>query len=400
MQPIGRETDFSAWGGTARYEVVRCIGRGGMGVVYEAYDRERGRRVAVKTLARFSPSALYLFKQEFRTLANVLHRNLIRFHDLVATESDGVFLTMELVSGAEFRQHVWRPGAVVQREESVPTVSGARGGQPQGWSSGALPIDRPARPEGGVRAQTPADIGRLRDALRQLAQGVDALHAAGKVHRDIKPSNVLVGDDGRVVLLDFGVAAEVRRRADPRLLESNVVGTPAYMAPEQALDEPPSPANDWYSVGVLLYEALVGKPPFVGEMSDVLYRKAVLEAPPARDLVDGVPDDLDALCRNLLCRDPDERPNGPRVLRRLGVSKSNRSPLRTSSVATRQVAHRPQRGAPRFAPRLRVRRTGGSVIACVRGRVRDGQVGPRTALSRRPDGSQQRGDLARVRVRT
>ena len=82
MQQAARESDFLPWPGTARYEVVRCIGHGGMGVVYEAYDRESDRRVAIKTLLRFSPSALYLFKQEFRTLANVLHRNLVRLYEL------------------------------------------------------------------------------------------------------------------------------------------------------------------------------------------------------------------------------------------------------------------------------------------------------------------------------
>jgi hypothetical protein len=80
VQPAALASDLLTWPGTARYEVVRCIGRGGMGVVYEAHDRERDRRVAVKTLLRFSPGALYQFKQEFRTLANVLHRNLVQLY--------------------------------------------------------------------------------------------------------------------------------------------------------------------------------------------------------------------------------------------------------------------------------------------------------------------------------
>jgi eukaryotic-like serine/threonine-protein kinase len=338
-----------------------------MGVVYEAYDRERDRRIAVKTLAHFTPSALYLFKQEFRTLANVLHRNLVRFHDLVASESDGVFLTMELVSGVDFRKHVWRRDGQEPREEASPTVHSVRPSDPSEAHSGTVPVGRAswAPPDG--RAQTPADIDRLRSALRQLAEGVHALHAAGKVHRDIKPSNVLVGSDGRLVLLDFGVAAEVRRRVDPRLLESNVVGTPVYMAPEQALDDPPSPGNDWYSVGVLLYEALVGKPPFVGDFDDVVYRKAVLEAPAPRDLVDGVPDDLDALCRELLRSEPDKRPNGPRVLKRLGVTRTNHSPLPLTDVrpATSLIGRSAEL---RALHRAYVSVRGGSgVVVCVQG---------------------------------
>src|SRR5580698_8359499 len=89
------------WKGTARYQVLRCIGRGGMGVVYEAFDRERQQHVALKTLLNSSPAALYLFKQEFRTLSDVHHRNLVRLYELVVTEDDRVFFTMELVGGTD-----------------------------------------------------------------------------------------------------------------------------------------------------------------------------------------------------------------------------------------------------------------------------------------------------------
>ena len=92
----------SVWRGTTRYEVIRCIGRGGMGAVYEARDRELNRRVAVKTLLRLDPGSLYLFKQEFRTLAKLQHPNLVRLYDLVASEGEGVFFTMELVQGRPF----------------------------------------------------------------------------------------------------------------------------------------------------------------------------------------------------------------------------------------------------------------------------------------------------------
>src|SRR5580698_2599017 len=94
------------WRGTARYEVLRCIGRGGMGVVYEAFDRERQQRVALKTLLNSSPAALFLFKHEFRTLADVHHRNLVQLYELVVGEDGRVFFTMELVSGTDFLTHV------------------------------------------------------------------------------------------------------------------------------------------------------------------------------------------------------------------------------------------------------------------------------------------------------
>ena len=321
MQAAGKENESPAWAGTSRYEVLRCIGRGGMGVVYEAFDRERSRRVAIKTLLRFSPGALYLFKQEFRTLANVLHPNLVQLHELVASETDGVFFTMELVPGQDFRVYTQRPDARTASRLPPPTTEGRPSGGVTQRVSGMLPVDSPSSPRLDLqpeRTTSPADLDRLRGALRQLAEGVHALHSAGKVHRDIKPSNVLVTEEGRVVLLDFGVATELSRVVDERLLESHLVGTPEYMAPEQALDEPLTAASDWYGVGVLLYEGLVGKPPFVGDATDVLYRKALLDPPAPRELVDGVPEDLDTLCCNLLQRAPEDRWTGRKVLRWLG----------------------------------------------------------------------------------
>jgi eukaryotic-like serine/threonine-protein kinase len=326
VQPAGDGKDALLWQGTSRYEVLRCIGRGGMGVVYEAYDRERGRRIAIKTLLRFSPSALYLFKQEFRTLANVLHPNLVRLHELVASETEGVFFTMELVAGQDFRTYTQRADARAALELPPATTDGRPGACVETLSgtsrvdeaAGTHPIPSPLLDEHIQRRTTPADIDRLYDALRQLAEGVHALHLAGKVHRDIKPSNVLVGEEGRVVLLDFGVAAELSRVVDERWLESHRVGTAEYMAPEQALRQPITAASDWYSVGALLYEALVGKPPFVGDANDVLYRKALLDPPAPREVVDGVPEDLDALCCDLLQRAPEERAGGRKVLRWLG----------------------------------------------------------------------------------
>jgi hypothetical protein len=363
---LAGKAETSSWQGTSRYEVVRFIGRGGMGAVYEAHDRERNRRVAVKTLLRFDPGALYRLKQEFRTLANLLHPNLVRLYDLVATESDGVFFTMELVSGRHFCDYVWRPEARAPCEDARPTVGGPHARTVLD-ESGTMPVERGSRTatEGG--RTTPADIDRLRRALRQLVESVHAVHTAGKVHRDIKPSNVLVGDDARVVLLDFGVAAELSRAADRHWLEAHVVGTPLYMAPEQAFDEVPTPASDWYSVGAILYEALVGKPPFAGDATDALYRKAVLDPPAPAELVDGVPSDLNALCCDLLRRNPGERPNGRRVLRRLGVETRLLSPTPITGFMpkTTLVGRSAELRALHLAY-VRMR-TGGAVIARVRG---------------------------------
>src|SRR5882672_326705 len=314
---------LSGWKGTARYEVLRCLGQGGMGVVYEGFDRERRRRVALKTLLRFSPAALYRFKQEFRTLADVQHPNLVQLYELVADQTERPFFSMELVLGQDFRRYTRRPGAY--RPSDRPTIAES----PQAvstdalGSSGTFGVPPAAREAAEASRATPADIDRLRAVLRQLVEGVHALHAAGKLHRDIKPSNVLVTEEGRVVLLDFGVATELSRVVDQNLIESEQVGTADYMAPEQTRAAPPTTASDWYSVGVMLYEALVGRPPFVGSIADMIGNKSLMDPKAPGECVEGVPEDLDALCLALLDRVPERRPGGDEVLRRLGASSSS-----------------------------------------------------------------------------
>jgi tetratricopeptide (TPR) repeat protein len=284
MPAAARSPEPADWQGTARYEVLRRIGRGGMGVVYEARDREQHQRVALKTLLHFDPAAFYLFKQEFRALADVNHRNLVRLYELVANDGDRVFFSMELVHGTDLLSYVRKPG-------------GAR-----------------------------ADFDLLRDAMRQLAEGVQALHAMGKLHRDIKPSNVLVTAEGRVVLLDFGLVTELSRVPDPSLRdEESIVGTGTYMAPEQAFGDVPTPAADWYSLGVILYEALVGAPPFRGSLFELVELKESTDPRAPSEYVEGIPQDLEALCRALLHRAPERRPTGSEIVRQLGVARASRT---------------------------------------------------------------------------
>ena len=377
------------WKGTARFEVIRRIGQGGMGVVYEARDREEHRRVALKTLVHFNPASLYLFKQEFRTLTGVTHPNLVRLYELVATGDGRVFFAMELVRGVDFAVHVARSPAA-QRDEAPSGVSSVESPDPSSpdeLRSGTRPTSPTTTnsTEGEpAHTTTPADIDRLRPALRQLVEGVLALHAAGKLHRDIKPSNVLVTHEGRVVLLDFGVATELRQASDAAQRdEGQMVGTARYMAPEQAFDDPPTPAADWYSVGVMLYEALTGAPPFHGATVDVIAMKYSLDPRPPCECVEGVPADLDALCRALLDRVPERRPNGADILRRLGVEPASLRPMAAAaaesatSLVGRENQARALADAFRAAPC-------GPVDHSARERPRrNGQVGPHRALPRR-----------------
>ncbi|MCB9650741.1 MAG: protein kinase [Deltaproteobacteria bacterium] len=306
MEPV---QDPSGWefAGTERYRLLRRVGEGGMGVVYEVFDKHRQERIALKTLLRANPAALYRFKREFRTLADVSHPNLVTLHELVSEGSD-LFFTMELVEGQDLLHYV-RPGGPLPRTEA-PTL--------------AVPAEKETiRDEDETiaevdpRAMPPLVEERLRDALRQLAEGLVALHDAGKLHRDVKPSNVLVTREGRVVLLDFGLAADLDEESLVRSQLGMVVGTVAYMAPEQATGEFTT-ASDWYSVGVILYQALTGHLPFSGSMFKVVLEKQERAPPRADEVVPGLPRDLSDLATALLAPQPRDRPVGREVLRRLG----------------------------------------------------------------------------------
>jgi eukaryotic-like serine/threonine-protein kinase len=306
-------------GGTSqRYEIVRRIGAGGMGVVYEAVDRRTAQHVALKALLKVDAASLYRFKREFRSLAGVHHRNLVRLHELIATEGDP-FFTMELVDGVTFLEHVREGGRAPGEATQTTDIS-----DPRRASADTMP---PAA-DAVERSASPANIEKLRPALRQLVEGLDALHRAGKVHRDVKPSNVLVARDGRVVLLDFGIATDLHRArgvSDADSDEGNVVGTPTYMAPEQVTSEAPTAASDMYSVGVMLYEALVGRPPFEGTALDVMARKMTLTPLATSEFAEGIPRDLDDLCSGLLQIDPAKRLRTGAILRTLGSTMAIRS---------------------------------------------------------------------------
>src|SRR5262245_16924766 len=160
-----------------------------MGVVYRVFDRRLGRDVALKLLRHADAGDLYRFKREFRSIAGIIHPNLVTLHELHTT-GDEWFFTMDLVEGVPFIE--WVRAAQVP-EETVPDAAADEA------TRTAAPV-RPAPPKAPRPAiESRLDLGRLRTALPQLVDGVLALHVAGKLHRDLKPSNVLVGKDGRVV---------------------------------------------------------------------------------------------------------------------------------------------------------------------------------------------------------
>ena len=259
------------------YHLIREIGRGGMGVVFEAIDTRDGTRVALKTLRTDRPRSIAAFKDEFRALADLAHRNLVALGTLVTT-GEQPFFTMELIEGRNFLQHV--------RADYDSAAAGSR---------------------------TAVDAARLLDAFRQLAEGLQTLHDAGKLHRDIKATNVLVTDDGRVVILDFGLAVELR---EGEYQTHAIAGTPAAMPPEQRTGGAMTAATDWYAAGVMLSEALGGRGPATDQTAgamDAIPGSPRVANPPPAEIIAG----LTALSHELLREKPSDRPTGAEILRRL-----------------------------------------------------------------------------------
>ena len=322
--PLQTAEDFE---GTTRFEVRRRLGAGGFGIVYEVMDQDRGEVVALKTLRQMAPRALWRFKNEFRALADVSHPNLVSLYEMLSEDGQW-FFTMELVPGVDFLSHA-RWVAAPQREWlsddlSLPTLDVPR----SAVRHAKTPLIGPASREPALQPGPDATaMDRLRDALPQLVEGIAAIHDVGMLHRDVKPSNVLVTSAGRVVLLDFGLVRGLEREVTQT---GEAVGTPAYMAPEQAAAGPVSAASDWYSVGVMLHEALFGCLPFAGSAAAVMRQKQDEEP----RLAAGAPEDLGALCRDLLRRDPSKRPGSAEILDRLHRRGAGRRTSRSSSAVT------------------------------------------------------------------
>ena len=238
-----------------RYTVLKLVGQGGMGFVYEALDRDLGIAVALKVLRPGSSDRRAVaemhrrFKTELLLARRVTHKHVIRIHDI--GEIDGIkFLTMPYIKGRDLATAL---------------------------KTGPLPV-----------------ATALRHA-RQIAAGLVAAHAAGVIHRDLKPANVMIGDDGNAVLMDFGIARSSAPDAPQRTIAGAVVGTAAYMAPEQARGEAIDHRADIYAFGLILHEMLCG-PRFMpkGAVGDLLSR---LTAAPssARSSNPRVPEALDVL---------------------------------------------------------------------------------------------------------
>jgi eukaryotic-like serine/threonine-protein kinase len=253
-----------------RYELSTLIGQGGMGQVWTAYDQRLDRRVAVKLLrpdkvaGQEADELRRRFVRECRVTAQVDHPGLVTVHD-AGSEGEELFLVMQYVDGADLSDHLAEHG-------------------PYPWQWAVA-------------------------VAAQLCAVLSAVHAVPIVHRDLKPRNVMVKQDGTVTVLDLGVASVMDADTTRLTHTGTPIGSPAYMAPEQAMGGAVGPYTDLYALGVVLHELLSGDVPFAGSTALGVLHRHLYEPPvPVRRIRPEVPEPLEALVLRLLAKDPQHRP--------------------------------------------------------------------------------------------
>lgn len=258
----------------SRYELLELVGSGGMADVYKAHDKLLDRTVAVKVLhAQFASDAEFVarFHGEAQGAAKMSHPNIVNIYD-VGQEGKCHYIVMEYVSGQTLREEL--------------------------DAGGRLPV------------ATALAIAR------QIAEALHHAHKNGLVHCDIKPHNILVMEDGRIKVADFGIARAVSSVTST--YTGNIVGSVHYFSPEQAKGASITPKSDVYSLGVVLYEMLTGELPFTGETPVGIALKHLQEEPPAISAVDpSIPSFVEALVSELMAKDPNKRPDSETVVRQI-----------------------------------------------------------------------------------
>ena len=247
-----------------RYRLLELVGSGGMAVVYRGMDTLLQRQVAVKVLREGyagDPAFLARFQREARAAARLDHPNVVTVYD-VGQDGDRHYIVMEYVDGQDLKTLIRQKGRL--------------------------------------------NVDEVLDIAVQVCAGVGHAHKAGIIHCDIKPQNVLVTQDGRAKVTDFGIA---RALSESGITESETVwGSPLYFSPEQAAGEPPAPASDVYSIGVVMYEMLAGSPPFQAEKPAALALMHMREEPPPLGVRNPqVPSQLEWIVRKVLAKEPTAR---------------------------------------------------------------------------------------------
>ncbi len=253
----------------SNFEIVEIIGRGGMGVVYLAHDTKLDRSVAVKSIPaelQASSTAQARFKREAKLLASLNHPNIAAIHDIIEQDESAVYLILEYVPGETLAQRI---------------------------------------------AREPLKLEEALSIGRQVAEAVSAAHEKSIVHRDLKPGNIMITPEGGVKVLDFGLAktsgSEGKGSETTVTQPGRVMGTPAYMSPEQACGKPTDKRSDIWSFGCLMYEMLTGHLPFEGQTATEILARIIEREPDWEVLPQETPTNIRTLLRRCLEKKPQRR---------------------------------------------------------------------------------------------
>jgi eukaryotic-like serine/threonine-protein kinase len=287
-----------------RYRLEASIGSGGMAQVFRGQDTTLDRQVAIKILApQFArdPSFVERFRREAQAAARLNHPNIVNVYD-TGVDGDTNYIVMEYVEGRTLAEYLARGGTLASRKAA--------------------------------------------EIAEKVAEALAAAHAQGVIHRDIKPANIMVTRDGRVKVMDFGIARLV---AGPDTVEQTaaVLGTAAYLSPEQAQGQTVDARSDLYSLGIVLYEMVTGKPPFTGDSAMAVAYKHVQETPlPPSSLNADVPPRLDAVVMRALAKNPANRYQSAGefrddLMRVIAGQEVEATPLLPAGAGATQVISRP-----------------------------------------------------------
>lgn len=325
MTDSGSTTSSAPLRNFGDFEIRREIGRGGMGTVYEAWQRSLQRTVALKIMAGHigsSPSAILRFQREAQAAAKLQHSNIIPIF-AQGSEDSVYYYAMELVQGRSLNQVIAdlreRAGVRGPDDEPAETVPLHRGGsEARGDRSAAKSSSGGSSPSAGGSSvffihatenhRAPEFFRAVAHHVAAVADALDYAHKRGVIHRDIKPHNLILGDDGRVRISDFGLA---RIAEQPGVtITGEVIGSPLYMSPEQIVSGPGQVDHrtDIYSLGATMYEWLTLRPPYPGETRDrVISLLLTSEAAAPRTLNPAIPVDLETICLKAIERDRNRR---------------------------------------------------------------------------------------------
>lgn len=327
-----------------RYRLHTLLGSGGHGEVWEAHDEVLGETVAVKIL-RCTEGEAARARREISTLRIVRLPGVVRLFD-EGTNDDRPFIVMERVSGLPFPGRALEPQAEAlllastsARTLSITasqTLAGTQSVVTNDPSTAALVTNAP-QTNRRARWRWPALADRAEALLEVLAR----VHAAGVIHRDLKPDNVLVSDEGRLTVLDFGLSLAVAR-GEETSARGQILGTPAYLAPEQIQTGEIDERVDLYAVGVMLYEALAGRRPHESApLTTLIVSRLFQQPPPIQEFAPDLPPTIAALIDRMLAIDPDDRPRS--AFEALSVLRGQPAERRANPVIHRLSSYAPAR---------------------------------------------------------